>query len=193
MLDFNTFTNGLNILEKCYKGFELTSEEMPVWYEIIKSDIDDNTFMPLVVNYCKSESAPKCPADLIRFGKKLLSDNAPAPALVARELNESVRRMYFDDFMYTNPNPDETRQYLLNDIVAHNESFKQENVYVVIISLLNEYADVIQDVVINGDRTELSILNSEIKSSYRKELDKAISRSILSANMLEGASPLLLT
>lgn len=193
MLDINTFTKGMTILEKCYKGFKLESEEILAWYEVIKTDTDEDAFLPLILNYCRTESSPTCPADLIRFGKKILMDNAPAPAFIANELIESVRRMQFDyDFSYSNPSNKEIEEYLLNDLIGHNAAFRQNNIYVIVVTLLNDYSAVIIDTVSRNDSTEMSILTSELKSSYRKELDKTVSRTILTSNLLEGMNPLLL-
>ena len=192
MLDIDKFTNGIAILEKCYKGFNLNTEETSAWYGIIKSEIDEDAFLPLVFNYCKSESAPTCPADLIRFGKKVMTDSAPTPTLVAYALINAPRRMLLSEFMYDDPSVDEQKEYLLNDITVHYPGFRNPPLYTVVVALTNEYFEVLIDTVGRNDATEVSILKSELKSSYRKELDKTISHTILTANAIEGMHPLLL-
>lgn len=193
MLDIDKFTNGVAILEKCYKGFNLDSEETSAWYEIIKSAIDGDAFLPLVLNYCKSESAPTCPADIIRFGKKSLTDAAPSPSIVANELVYSVKQMLIQDYSIGyDDNVEENKQNLLNDMITRNPILRLESIYVVIVNIVNSYYKVLVDTVIHNDRTEISILTSEIKQSYRKELDKAVSQTVLTNNLLKGANVLLL-
>lgn len=193
MLDINTFMNGITLIKKCYKGFELDSDEISAWYEIIKSVIDDDAFLPMVLNYCRSESAPTCPADIIRFGKKALRDAAPAPAFVANELIESVRRMLIDDYSIGyGSDVEENRQHLLDDLLARNPEFRPDSIYVVTVTLVKDYYEVLVNTVLHNDRTEISILTSEIKSSYRKELDKTVSHTVLTTNAIEGMTPLLL-
>lgn len=193
MLDINTFMNGITIVKKCYKGFELDSDEISTWYEIIKSAIDEDAFLPLVFNYCKSESAPTCPADIIKFGKKVLTDAAPAPSVVANELVNSVKRMLIEDYSIGyDDNVEDNKQNFLNDTISRNPILRLESIYVVVVNLVNNYYEVLVDAVIHNDRTEISILTSEIKSSYRKELDNTVSRTVLTANAIEGMTPLLL-
>lgn len=190
MLDINTFMNGITIIKKCYKSFELDSEEVSTWYEIIKSMIDEDAFLPLIFNYCKSESAPTCPADIINFGKKTLMNAAPAPSYLAKKLIESARHMIWDSGL--SEDIEENIKTMTSDLVAQNPEFRQHNIYVVLLTLCKQYFEVLIDAVRYNERTELSIITSEIKSSYRKELDKTISHTVLTANAIEGMPPLLL-
>lgn len=193
MLGIDTFTEGIAVLRKCYKGFNLNPEEAPTWYEIIKSAIDDDAFLPLLMSYCRSESTPTCPADIIRFGKRSLTDAAPTPSIISNELVNSVKRMLIEDYSIGyDDNVEDNKQNLLNDIVSRNPILRLESIYVVVVNLINSYYEVLVDTVIHNDRTEISILTSEIKSSYRKELDKAVSHTVLTNNLLKGANVLLL-
>jgi len=192
MLKYETFVNGLTLVKKCYLGFDISTEDGRAWYEIIKSEIEEEAFLPLVFNYCKSESVPTCPADLIRFGKKVMTDSAPAPTLVAYALINATSRLLRSDFMYDDPSVDEQKEYLLNDLTVHYPEFRNPPLYTVVVALTNEYFEVSIDTVGRNDATEISILKSELKSSYRKELDKTISHTILTTNAIEGMHPLLL-
>ena len=64
--------------------------------------------------------------------------------------------------------------------------------YTVVVALTNEYFDVLVDAVSRNDATEVSILKTELKSSYTKKLYKAVSRSELTGNLLEREDQLLL-
>lgn len=189
MLDIDKFTNGIAILEKCYKGFNLNPEETSAWYEIIKSEIDEDVYLPLIFNYCKSESAPTCPADIINFGKKALMDAAPAPSYVANKLIESARRLLLE---YPGWNEDaENRRLMFSDLISRYPEFKQDNVRFVLRIIVNQYCEVLIETVNYNERTEISILTSEIKSSYKKELAKEVYQNKLTRQSLEGM-PLLL-
>lgn len=190
MLDIDKFTNGIAILEKCYKGFNLNTEETSAWYEIIKSEINEDAFLPLIFNYCKSESAPKCPADIINFGKKALMDAYPVPSYIAKKLIESAKRLIWDIGLAEEA--EDNMKNMTSDLVMYNPEFRQESMYLVVLNLVKQYCEVLIDTVRYNERTEISILTSEIKSSYRKELNKTISRTVLTTDALEGMHPLLL-
>lgn len=193
MLQFETFVNGLTLIKQIYLNFNISNESSKAWYEIIKTVIEEDAFLPLVLNYCKSESAPTCPADIIKFGKKVLTDAAPAPSVVANELINSVKRMLIEDYSIGyDDNVEKNRQLLLDDLLARNPEFRPDNIYVVTVNLVKDYYEVLVSTVLHNDRTEISILTSEIKSSYRKELDKTVSHMVFTDNMLKGANALLL-
>ena len=63
-LTVNNFIEGIQFLQDCYKGFPIPNK---TWYEVIKNDISDEEFMPLITQYCRTEPAPTCPADIINF------------------------------------------------------------------------------------------------------------------------------
>lgn len=189
MLQYETFVNGIASLKKCYRGFNLNREEMLAWYDVIKAVISESEFLPLIFDYCISESAPTCPADIIRLRKKMALDSAPAPAFVADRLFDSTRRMLhsgsYEDL-------EESKKNLLNDLVMQNPEFRPDNVYVVVVTLVNQYYEVLIDAVRCCERTEISILTSEIKSSYRKELNKTVSYTGLTGSLPEAKDSLLL-
>lgn len=193
MLDTETFSKGIAMLESCYLTFNLQDADRPTWYAIIKDVIDDAAFLPLILNYCRSESAPTCPSDLIRFGKQMLTDAVPAPAFVANALVEAVEHMNSDyDFTFSDPSQDDIQEYVVNYLVAQNVAFRRDDIHVVLVTLVKDYSGILVKAVKYNDHTEISILTSEIKNSYRNALKKTVSRSVLSADALEGNNPLLL-
>lgn len=193
MLKSETFSKGMTILETCCKGFELNAEEAETWYQIIKTVIDDDAFLPLVLNYCKSESAPTCPADLIKFARKMLTDTAPSPAFVADALFEAVDSMIHDyDFIYSDPSQEDIQEYIVTALIGRNVLFRRDDIHVVLVTLVKDYSGALVKTVRHNNSTEISILTSEIKSSYRNTLNRTVSRSVISVNALEGSNPLLL-
>lgn len=189
MLDIETFTRGIASLEKCYKGFSLDSEETIAWYEVIRAVINETEFLPLIFDYCISESAPKCPADIIRLRKRMMLDAAPAPAFVADKLIDSTRRMLYSE---SSEDAEENKKALLNDLVMKNPEFRPESIYIVVSTLVKQYYEVLTDAVRHCERTEISILTSEIKASYRKELNKTSPYTGLTSKLLETRKTLLL-
>lgn len=69
-LTTKTFSEGMKFLQECYPTQSFRSFNK-TWYEVIKLDISDEEFMPLIIQYCRTESAvPTCPADIINFKLK---------------------------------------------------------------------------------------------------------------------------
>lgn len=62
-LTLETFNKGIEFLWGCYSYFGVGKN----WYQVIKLDITDEEFMPLIIQYCRTEHAPTCPADIINF------------------------------------------------------------------------------------------------------------------------------
>ena len=67
----NTFCEGMTFLFKCYKDFSLPSgDAAKAWYGVVKLDLSNEELLPLISQYCRTESAPTCPADIINFKRK---------------------------------------------------------------------------------------------------------------------------
>lgn len=189
MLQYETFVNGIASLKKCYKGFNLNREEMLAWYDVIKAVISESEFLPLIFDYCISESIPIGPSDIIRLRKKMALDSAPAPAFVADKLIDSTRRMLRSR---STEDLEENKKNLLNNLVMQNPEFRPDNVYIVVVTLVSQYYEVLVDVVSYNERKDISILATEIKSSYRKELNKTISYTGLTGSLPVAKDSLLL-
>ena len=65
-LTTKTFGEGIKFLWGCYSPFRVGEN----WYKVIKLDISDEEFIPLLIQYCRTEPAPTCPADIINFKRK---------------------------------------------------------------------------------------------------------------------------
>lgn len=67
------FNEGIQFLKACYIGLPIACcycSELKPWYDVIKLDISDEEFMPLLIQYCRTEPAPQCPSDIINFKLK---------------------------------------------------------------------------------------------------------------------------
>lgn len=62
-LTTKTFGEGIKFLWGCYSNINVGAN----WYEVIKLDISDEEFIPLLIQYCRTKPAPTCPADIINF------------------------------------------------------------------------------------------------------------------------------
>lgn len=194
-LTYDTFKQGMEILSFSYLDwkFDIGNEKMlAAWYSRLVNMISEEEFLPVVNKYSHvMEKGPNSPLSL----KKCYFDKffeIPEPTLVAHALIETSRRMLLSDFMYESPSVDSQKEYLLNDLVMHYPSFRNNKVYSVVVLITNNYFEVFLDAVYRNDTTEVSILMSEIKSVYRKELDKSFSNMLITSELLGSSNQLLL-
>lgn len=72
-LTIKTLAKGIRLLQGCYLDFNLRdaglnyTDWLTPWHEILKLDISDEEFIPLLIQYCRTKPAPTCPADIINF------------------------------------------------------------------------------------------------------------------------------
>lgn len=194
-LTYDTFKQGMEILSFSYLDwkFDIGNEKMlAAWYSRLANMISEEDFLPVVNQYSHvMEKGPNSPLALkMRFAENCL--DAPAPTLVAHALIEAPRRMLLSDFMYDDPSVEKQKEYLISDLTIHYPGFRNPPVYTVVVALTNEYFDVLVDAVSRNDATEVSILKTELKSSYSKKLYKSVSHSTLSGNLLDRENQLLL-
>ena len=195
ILTHNTFTTGMKTLSLNYPDWKFNrndGEAMTVWYSQLRKKISEEDFLSVVNHYCDTmETAPSSPLSLkMTYVKNHL--NSPSPAVVAHALVSAERRMLHSDFMYEDPTVEQQKEYLLSDIVMHYPAFRDNHVYTVVVTLADSFYEVLSDTVRRNDTTEVSILVSDLKSAYRKAVDKSVSHMVIAGGLLESNSPLLL-
>lgn len=192
MLQYETFVNGLTLIKQVYLNFNISDESSMAWYEIIKCSIEEDAFLPLIVNYCNNESAPTCPADLIKFGRKILVRSLPEPAIVANLAWEAVSSMIFDDnFDYIQESSSAQVEYLTDHMISMNYAGNQlycKAVKTVITKFLNVLVDNRRE----HDAARKSILSSELKAAYKETVQDLSSRVVFTTGLLKASTPLLL-
>ena len=192
MLQYETFVNGLTLIKQVYLNFNISEESSMAWYEIIKCSIEEDAFLPLIFNYCKTESTPTCPADLIQFGRKILISSLPEPAIVANLTWDAVTSMIFDDnFNYQYASASTKVEYLVNHIISINYAGNQLY-YKTIKTVITKFLDVLVDSRHEQDATRKSILTSEFKTAYKDTMQDLSSRVVFTAGLLKASTPLLL-
>lgn len=194
-LTYDTFKKGMDILSFSYLDWKFDKEDekmLATWYSRLVNMISEQDFLSAVNYYTQiMDKGPNSPLALkTTYAEKCF--NAPSPTLVAHALIEAPRRMLLSDFMYENPSVERQKEYLLSDLVMHYPAFRNNCTYAVVVTLTNDYFEVIVDTVSRNDTTEVSILTSELKASYRKELQKSVSHAVISDGLLEANNPLLL-
>ena len=188
MLDIDTFSKGKAILMTSYRGFTLGPDETNTWYEIMKLDISDDGFIPLIIQYCRMESAPTCPADILNFGRKCIYNIAPSPTTFANDLITNIKRVN-KEYYYSDISDDERKYHVINEFQKlTNPEFDN-----VIISVINIFFYALLSAIRCSENKEISFIKNEIKQTYHNSLKKFISTTILSSAMLELAAPTLLT
>lgn len=194
-LSTETYKKGMKFLASQYLNwkFDFNNKDMVSgWYATLSSVISEENFTPLIFHYCQSQPAPNGPSDLLNFGKTRCIDNSPSPAVVAHTLVDSVDRVLHNHIMYESPTVEQKKQQLLCDIVMYYPTFREDCVYTAIVVLVNDWYVVIEDTIQLYDPTALSILKSELKTAYCKELQKSVSHVAISGSLLETSSSLLL-
>lgn len=77
-LTIKTLARGIRLLQTCYLNFHVRDAGLRLdyvdwltpWHEVLKLDISEEEFIPLLIQYCRTEPAPTCPADIINFKLK---------------------------------------------------------------------------------------------------------------------------
>lgn len=192
MLQYETFVNGLTLIKQVYLNFNISKESSMAWYEIIKCSIEEDAFLPLIFNYCKTESAPTCPSDLIQFGRKMLIRSLPEPAVVANLTWDAITSMIFDDnFDYTHASTSSKVEYLTDHIIGINYA-GNKLYYKTIKTVITRFLDVLIDNRYERDITRKSILTSEFKTAYKDTIQDLSSRIVFTTGLLKSSTPLLL-
>lgn len=162
-------TNGFNYIEKSYKGFKLTAEEVIIWNNNLR-DIDEEAFLPLIIAYCQTEPAPECASDIINFARKMMVDTALSPERFVRAFINAIEQMRKDNFIYTDPSIEEQTQYITCKIFLKYPEARIDYVQRVITDMVHEYFQSLEDAIDSGNSTTLAICSSEIKAKYTERL-----------------------
>lgn len=194
-LTYDTFKQGIDTLKYCYIDWKFNADDekmMATWYSRLMNMISEQDFLSAVNYYTQvRDKGPNSPLALKTTYVEKCFD-APSPTLVAHALIEATRRMLLSNLMYENPSVERQKEYLLNGLAMHYPAFRDNCTYAIVVTLTNNYFEVMADILHRNDTTEVSILTSELKASYRKEIQKSISHTVIADGLLEANSPLLL-
>ena len=168
-----TFMNGMKILACTYAYWKVDISDpqvMGVWSRHFRHTTDEDAFLPLIEAYCQTEPEPKSPADIMNFARKKMTDSVLSSESFVQAFINAIEQMREDDFIYGDPSIEEQKDYVIWNIFARHPECRIDFVHNVIKDMVHEYFNSLYEAVRCGNTTTLSIVCSEIKSTYDKRL-----------------------